>query len=213
MNEALAFGKPMAIMPFMADQMMVAVVHRDLGVAVLVNKNEATPQNPGWRPSLLVWRPSLLGEVSFFYIYCFELLLRTLLGAGHRYERSDRTLRTGRHLAVNEATPQSLTESIRQIASEAYQRRSAQIRKLNEERKDMSRAVEVIVNQATGAFRLHVPPCPHILIRCIPLFLTLLIWGACCNCCGCLHVRPQIPCACCRSGKSSEKANGRTKQD
>lgn len=150
-NEALAFGKPMAIMPFMADQMMVAVVHRDLGVAVLVNKNEATPQ--------------------------------------------------------------SLTESIRQIASEAYQRRSAQIRKLNEERKDMSRAVEVIVNQATGAFRLHVPPCPHILIRCIPLFLTLLIWGACCNCCGCLHVRPQIPCACCRSGKSSAKANGRTKQD
>eukprot|EP00913_Durusdinium_trenchii_P020754 g19494.t1 len=44
-NEALAFGKPMAIMPFFADQMMVAAVHRDLGVAVLVNKNEATPQS------------------------------------------------------------------------------------------------------------------------------------------------------------------------
>lgn len=35
----------MAIMPFFADQMMVAAVHRDLGVAVLVNKNEATPQS------------------------------------------------------------------------------------------------------------------------------------------------------------------------
>ncbi|CAK9006722.1 unnamed protein product [Durusdinium trenchii] len=152
-NEALAFGKPMAIMPFFADQMMVAAVHRDLGVAVLVNKNEATPQ--------------------------------------------------------------SLAESINTIASEAFQRRAAQIRKLNEERKDMSRAVEVIVNQASGTFHLHVPPCPHILIRCVPLFLTLLIWGACCNCCGCLRVRPQIPCACCRfvCCRSRKSRSGRKKQD
>ena len=150
MNEALAFGKPMAIMPFMADQMMVAVVHRDLGVAVLINKVKATPQ--------------------------------------------------------------SLTDAINQIASEKFQRRSAQIRQLNEERRDLSRAVEVIVNQASGRFYLHIPPCPHILIRLTPLFLTLLIWGACCNCCGCVRVRLQIPCACCRF-RSKRSTPGRKKQD
>lgn len=142
-NEALAFGKPMAIMPFMADQMMVAVVHRDLGVAVLVDKLKATPE--------------------------------------------------------------SLVKSIQEIEGESFQQRSKEVKELNERRRDMSRAVEVIVNHGTKKFYLHVPPCPHILIRGIPLGLTLLIWGLCCRLCCCVRVKLQMPCACCRCRRVKSK--------
>jgi len=150
-NEALAFGKPLAIMPFFADQMMVAVVHRDLGVAVLLDKTAATPSD--------------------------------------------------------------LVKAIHLISTEPYQRRAREIKELNAERRDMSRAVQVIVNQATGKFRLHVPPCPNILTRAMPLFLTLVFLATYCSCCCCLDVRLQLPCRCCRSccggkqqfGQSSNK--------
>ena len=144
-NEALAFGKPLAIMPFFADQMMVAVVHRDLGVAVMLDKTAATPDD--------------------------------------------------------------LVAAIRKISTEPYRRRSREIRELNEQRRDMSRAVQVIVNQATGKFRLHIPPCPNLLIRIVPLIMTLAFFATYCGCCCCLRVRLQKPCWCCccrgRAGPSN----------
>ena len=143
-NEALAFGKPLAIMPFFGDQMMVAVVQRDLGVAVILDKTAVTPDE--------------------------------------------------------------LVAAIRKIATEPFRRRSQEIKALNEQRRDMARAVQVIVNQATGKFYMHIPPCPNILIRATPLFVALLVFAMYCNCCCCLSVRLQKPCRCCRSRSSSVPA-------
>eukprot|EP00439_Symbiodinium_sp_Y106_P034483 s862_g4.t1 len=122
-NEALASGKPLAIMPFFADQMTVAVVHRDLGVAVILDKHAATPTTS--------------------------------------------------------------VAAIRKIATEPFRRRSLEIKELNEQRRDMSRAVQVIVNQATGKFYMHIPPCPSLWIRAMPLFVTLLFFTRRCfqTCC------------------------------
>jgi len=139
-NEALASGKPLAIMPFFADQMTVAVVHRDLGVAVILDKHAATPTTS--------------------------------------------------------------VAAIRKIATEPFRRRSLEIKELNEQRRDMSRAVQVIVNQATGKFYMHIPPCPSLWIRAMPLFVTLLFFTFCCNFCCCISVRVHAPCWCCCRGRS-----------
>ena len=140
-NEALAFGKPLAIMPFFADQMMVAVLHRDLGVAVMLDKTAATADD--------------------------------------------------------------LVAAIRKISTEPFRRRSREIKELNEQRRDMSRAVQVIVNQATGKFYLHTPPCPNLLLRTIPLLVTLVLLATYCSCCCCVRVRLQKPCWCCCVGRSA----------
>ncbi|CAE7892867.1 UGT2B17 [Symbiodinium microadriaticum] len=151
-NEALASGKPLAIMPFFADQMTVAVVHRDLGVAVILDKHAATPQTS--------------------------------------------------------------VAAIRKIATEPFRRRSMEIKELNEQRRDMSRAVQVIVNQATGKFYMHIPPCPSLWIRAIPLFVTLLFLTFCCNFCCCISVHVHEPCWCCCRGRSvrPNAASGKEKR-
>ena len=150
-NEALAFGKPLAIMPFFGDQMMVAVVHRELGVAVVLDKLSATPED--------------------------------------------------------------FVAAIRKIATEPFRRRSWEIKELNDQRRDMSRAVQVIVNQATGKFHLHIPPCPSLWIRLMPLFIGLIFWAVYCDLCCCIRVHVHKPwwCCCCRGRALPPKPAGSKK--
>lgn len=134
-NEALAFGKPLAIMPFFGDQMMVAATHRDLGVAVMLDKTTTNAQE--------------------------------------------------------------LVDAIRTVSTEKYRKRSLEVKKLIDQRSDLSRAVQVIENQATGKFHLHIPPCPHVLMRLIPMWATLIIFASFCSTCCCIRCWPQLPCGCC----------------
>jgi len=89
----------------------------------------------------------------------------------------------------------ALVAALREVAAEPIRGRAEEVRRLNDERKDMGRAVQVITNQATGKFRLHIPRAPG-LLRFIPLVLTLLLASACCNACCCCRFSLQRPCCC-----------------
>lgn len=141
-NEALAFGKPMAIMPFFGDQMMVAAVHRDLGVAVLLDKTATDPRD--------------------------------------------------------------LVSAISEISTDRYRNRSLEVKELNDQRRDLTRGVQVVVNQATGRFRMHIPPCPSIL-RLLPLLATLALLAGFCGACCCVRCRLQPPCCCRGPGAGARK--------
>eukprot|EP00929_Paragymnodinium_shiwhaense_P010874 TRINITY_DN11590_c0_g2_i1.p1 TRINITY_DN11590_c0_g2~~TRINITY_DN11590_c0_g2_i1.p1 ORF type:complete len:416 (+),score=104.50 TRINITY_DN11590_c0_g2_i1:415-1662(+) len=132
--ESLMFGKPLAIMPFFGDQMIVAASQVEAGVGTVIRKDcEDTAE---------------------------------LVGA------------------------------IRLIATD--------IKDLNAKRKDLSRAVEVIVNHGSNKFVLQVPRAPNVLLRLLPLWLTMLMLALCCNACGCFRIGLQPPC-CFRRAKTEVK--------
>eukprot|EP00927_Polykrikos_kofoidii_P035774 TRINITY_DN30305_c0_g1_i1.p1 TRINITY_DN30305_c0_g1~~TRINITY_DN30305_c0_g1_i1.p1 ORF type:complete len:520 (+),score=78.09 TRINITY_DN30305_c0_g1_i1:56-1615(+) len=101
-------------------------------------------------------------------------------------------------------TPKSLEADYVRISSEKYQRRSAEIKELNDKHVSISRAVEVIVDAGNRRFPMHHPQ-EHALLSCIPIvtiFAALLGIRMCCRCC----------CSCCLR-RTRQTYGSKTKSD
>lgn len=101
-----------------------------------------------------------------------------------------------------------LAKVLDRLANEgSFAERSFQVKQLNEQRRDMSRAVQVIVNHGSRAFPLHIPAPPAIWMRALPLVLSLVLFALCCTGCCCIRVQLQCP-RCCR-GKAASKTKAK----
>jgi len=91
-----------------------------------------------------------------------------------------------------------LVKVLDRIANErSFADRSYQVKQLNEQRRDMSRAVQVIVNHGGRVFHLHIPAPPAIWMRALPLVISILFFALCCAGCCCVRIQLQYP-RCCR---------------
>merc|ERR1719188_1397423 len=56
----------------------------------------------------------------------------------------------------------------RLMGDASLSRRASQVKELNDRRRDMSRAIEVIINHATNAFPMQIPAPPAVWLRLLP---------------------------------------------